>query len=477
MKYLRNRSNTGFLAIVVVAAAWLIIACPTGNDPNDAVDDGTPDAEAVAGEITAFSFTAALNDALEVDVEGTIGDGTIEVTVPYATSRLSLVPTVTHTGQHLVPASETAQDFRSPGLCVVIGEDGSTNEYTVTVGLGDPPSTVPVFKTGQATKYLTGDDGDLQAGRAWPTSRFVDNGDGTITDEMTGLMWQKDPDENEKSWAGALTYADGSTVGGYEDWRLPNILEMESILNYDIAWASPNTQADWLESVGFSTAVEHDRWWSSTTVAETPTYAYHMFIHSGGIAVRIDSDLKTNDTWYRAILVRGSSDVLRQTGAGPIDGYTLVDGEDGQLQTGVPWPSPRFTDNGDNTVTDNLTGLVWEQSVSTTGVNLEGALAEVDDFGDGGHLDWRLPNTRELMSLAHFGETDMAAWLNGAAFDGVVAGTGPGEFPWSSTRQPGTDPTTSGLATAWAGGVVQALYRFGTGVGVSAVAWPVRGGE
>ena len=468
MRGFRNTYSRLVIALLAVAIILSFLGCPTDTDPTGF---GGP-----AGDITGFSFRTALNQGLVADVQGDIGEDTIEITVPYATSLMSLAPTVTHTGAYLVPRNESAQDFRGPGLYVVIGDNGATKEYTVTVAIDDPPSTVPVFKTGQTTSYLTGDDGDLQAGRAWPTERFVENGDGTITDSMTGLMWQQDPDENTKNWAGALAAAEGSSIGGYDDWRLPNILELESLLNYDIGWASPNTQADWLESVGFSTAVEHDRWWSSTTVTGTPTYAYHIFIHSGGIAVRIDRDLKTNDSWYRAMLVRGSSDVIRQTGAGPIDGYTLVAGEDGDLQVGVPWPSPRFTNNGDNTVTDNLTGLVWEQSVSTTAVNLETALAEADTFADGGHLDWRLPNTRELMSLAHFGENDMAAWLNGAAFDGVVSGGGAGDFPWSSTRQPGTDPNTYGLATSWAG-VGQSLYRFGTGVGVAAIAWPVRGGD
>jgi hypothetical protein len=49
-----------------------------------------------------------------------------------------------------------------------------------------------VPKTGQTTSYALGDDGDLQMGIAWPEPRFTDNEDGTVTDNLNGLMWTKD---------------------------------------------------------------------------------------------------------------------------------------------------------------------------------------------------------------------------------------------------------------------------------------------
>jgi len=52
------------------------------------------------------------------------------------------------------------------------------------------PTQVP--KTGQTTKYSDGDDGDLQKCVAWPDPRFTDNGDGTVTDNLTGLIWLKE---------------------------------------------------------------------------------------------------------------------------------------------------------------------------------------------------------------------------------------------------------------------------------------------
>jgi hypothetical protein len=92
------------------------------------------------------------------------------------------------------------------------------------------------LKTGQTTVYTTNDDGTYQAGN--PSSpRFVDNGDGTITDMATGLMWVKDPSavsgiNSTYDFSGCITAAEGLTYAGNSDWRLPNINELASIVNY-----------------------------------------------------------------------------------------------------------------------------------------------------------------------------------------------------------------------------------------------------
>ena len=99
----------------------------------------------------------------------------------------------------------------------------------------------PVPRTGQTYSLNTGDDGALQKGVAWPNPRFTDNGDGTVTDNLTGLIWLKNVDcYGQKGWEDALASAsslasgscgldDGSAAG---DWRLPNINEMLSLVEY-----------------------------------------------------------------------------------------------------------------------------------------------------------------------------------------------------------------------------------------------------
>ena len=107
-----------------------------------------------------------------------------------------------------------------------------------STALAQPAQT---WKTGQTTSYATGDDGDLQHGVDWPEPRFEDNGDGTITDHLTGLIWLKNANcADYMNWNNALTYCnnlasgscgltDGSAAG---DWRLPNRKELLSLVDY-----------------------------------------------------------------------------------------------------------------------------------------------------------------------------------------------------------------------------------------------------
>ena len=106
----------------------------------------------------------------------------------------------------------------------------------------------PVEKTGQITSYSAtgGEDGDLQKGVKWPKPRFKDNGNGTVTDRLTKLIWLKNANAfGERTWEQALSDAntlasgsagltDGSVAG---DWRLPNVKELQSLI--DFAYDNP----------------------------------------------------------------------------------------------------------------------------------------------------------------------------------------------------------------------------------------------
>lgn len=102
---------------------------------------------------------------------------------------------------------------------------------------------------------------------------FVDNGDGTVTDTGTGLTWQKDSLSNI-SWKDALAYCENLTLGGYSDWRLPNINELISLVDYSTFSPSIDTRY-------FTNTAYH--YWSSTTCALSPYKAFHDCFYRGRV--------------------------------------------------------------------------------------------------------------------------------------------------------------------------------------------------
>jgi hypothetical protein len=147
------------------------------------------------------------------------------------------------------------------------------------------PTQVP--KTGQTISYDTGDDGDLQKGVSWPSTRFTDNSDGTVTDNLTGLTWLKNANAfGSRNWATALTDCNtlnsgehGLTDGSVEgDWRLPNIYELESLR--DMSQYNPA-----LPSGHPFTSVMSDYYWSSTTRAAATSVAWDVGFYDGYVLV------------------------------------------------------------------------------------------------------------------------------------------------------------------------------------------------
>ena len=137
-----------------------------------------------------------------------------------------------------------------------------------------------VWKTGQTTCYDvagavrncagTGEDGEYQAGVAWPEPRFV-GGSGAeaacITDQLTDLMWLRTPNiTTTVTWQDALTAANNLSACGHGDWRLPNWHEFRSLANY-----GQQSLSDWLNNPiqGF-TGVTGGFYWSSTTKLSEP---------------------------------------------------------------------------------------------------------------------------------------------------------------------------------------------------------------
>lgn len=168
----------------------------------------------------------------------------------------------------------------------------------------------PVPKSGQTpTSPLNpapaGSDGALQKGVAWPNPRFTDNTNGTVTDNLTGLIWLKNCEAfGDRSWANALIdcarlnsgekgLSDGSVEG---DWRLPNMKELESLVDWAyLDPALPNTSGtgQWTSGnpfTGYPVNV-----WSSCTQQEYSDMAWSVDFFAGGHGA--DSKTETHQVW------------------------------------------------------------------------------------------------------------------------------------------------------------------------------------
>jgi len=169
----------------------------------------------------------------------------------------------------------------------------------VTVGC---PREALVEKTGQTTSYRTGDDGDKEAGESWPNPRFTDNSDGTVTDNLTGLIWLKQADYNSiasggqtgtANWNTAVDFCkelkdgdcgltDSSSAG---EWRLPNVKELQSLIHYEYDTpAVPNTAGTGqLTPDDPFTEVQSDYYWSSTTYSASTSSSWSVRMSDGRI--------------------------------------------------------------------------------------------------------------------------------------------------------------------------------------------------
>jgi hypothetical protein len=196
--------------------------------------------------------------------------------------------------QRLDDGTETAKmtSFTEPAIGPVNGTMHTLEEIYDLIG-----ERAPVPKTGQIYKDADGDDGDLEKGVAWPYPRFTDNLDGTVSDNLTGLIWLKDANcYGSKTWdkAVAIAYldlADGkcglSDGSSPEDWRLPNVRELLSLIDYGKDFpALPSNHP-------FDNVLSNGYYWSSTTNEAHPSEAWMVRLIEGSL----DGENKDN-TWH-----------------------------------------------------------------------------------------------------------------------------------------------------------------------------------
>jgi hypothetical protein len=265
---------------------------------------------------------------------------------------------------------------------------------------------------------------------------YSDNGDDTISDNVTGLMWTKSPDLNgdgsvnssdKKSQSNAVTYCEELTLSGYSDWRLPDIKTLYSLMDFtgnDPSGYTGTASSDlsifipeaFVKAFGDTDAGERliDGQYATTTI-----YVYYTNLGNGmsetmfGVNF-VDGRIKgyptSNNKKYFIHCVRGNEDY----------GKNL------------------YTANSDETVSDLATGLMWQQNDSQS-VDFDDAVSICEKAETGGFTDWRLPNIKELHSIVDYSRSPDTT--NSAAIDSVFnstsisneGGSSDWGYYWSST--------------------------------------------
>jgi arylsulfatase A-like enzyme len=194
---------------------------------------------------------------------------------------------------------------------------------------------------------------------------LTDNGDGTITDNVTGLMWQK-TDAGESTWATAVANVSAQTTGGYTDWRLPTPAELFSILNHN------NNPA--LDQTKFPNTNSADYWWTSDIYGTDPTHVWCTNAGGGLGPKPITETISAGGTLrYNTRYVRGTK---------PTNGHNYVN-------------------NNDGTITDTDTSLMWTQ-LPASAMSWQSAISYAENLTQGGYTDWRLPDVKELQTLTDY---------------------------------------------------------------------------
>jgi hypothetical protein len=220
------------------------------------------------------------------------------------------------------------------------------------------------------------------------SATFTVNGDGTVTDDVTGLMWIQNDDSTPQGKDAACTYCENLVFAGYDDWRAPTIEELQTIVDY--RYDTPS-----LDGSVFDITTVGAQYWSSTALPSIPSFAWGIYTSSG-----IVDSLYTN-SYIRC--VRG--DVIETT----------------------------FVDNGDGETVTSSDGLVWSKQTSDSNMSWEDANTYCNNFQAGGMSEgWFLPALEELRTLVAYDKVNPAA--DTSLFE-VAAG---GAYYWTATEQAGS---------------------------------------
>ena len=376
-----------------------------------------------AGDFLASSTYLGVTGSVAVKT----GDTSVASSSAQGTSLVFTIPAGYYDGSAFVTVSTTSSAFIASNIKLNTYLFGITGTYSAdgspSIGSENP------LKTGQTVCYDAGglvvacagtnQDADLLRGTA---RSYTDNADDTISDNATGLMWEKCTQglSGSDCTTGtattmtrdtALTTCESATTGSHSDWRLPNVNELGTLLDYA---ATPMINATYFPAVQTGTA-----YYSSTNVMLSRPNSWIIWFDNGDVT----DALPSSSRYVRCVRTEASPASSAaaqplQTGqttcynASGVEISCAGTGQDGEYQAGA---ARSYTNNGDDTITDNATGLMWQRchlgyqntycdnlSGSAIALNWVNAIAACEATTTASYTDWHLPNINEIKSIIDY---------------------------------------------------------------------------
>ena len=237
-------------------------------------------------------------------------------------------------------------------------------------------------------------------------SSYTDNGDGSVLDNNTGLLWQKTPENDRPQYADAITYCDALELAGKDDWRVPSLKELYSLADFrgELLKPEEGEPRPYIDTTAFDFEYPDGemkfagQYWSSTLYIKGPVMdgkrqAAFGFNFADGHIKAYGTGL---DFYTGAEAAYDPDSTNPAEGKAPGNYVRCVSG------TEAVYGVNAFADNGDGTVTDAATGRMWQQSDDGTRREWPEALAYCEGLDLAGHTDWHLPNSKELQSIVDY---------------------------------------------------------------------------
>ncbi|MHA7944008.1 Lcl C-terminal domain-containing protein [Formosa sp. 3Alg 14/1] len=274
---------------------------------------------------------------------------------------------------------------------------------------------------------------------------YTDNGDGTITDNVTGLMWEKDMGE-KVSFEASFVKAQNSNLGGHSDWRVPTIKELYSLILFTGQVKGAKSGKLFIDTDYFNQPLGNTNSGEREIDAQTwSTTAY------------VGRTMNGDKTIFGVNFVDGR-----------IKGYPKFNKRKNRKNTmyfrmvrgNTEYGKNNFIDNGDGTVSDYATGLMWQKADDGIGRDWEASLAYSEHLELAGYSDWRLPNAKELQSIVDYSRSPQTT--NSPAINPIFSTSeindpegNSGQYPffWTSTTHlDGVNPTSGAVYVAFGEG-------------------------